>query len=202
MHDGLTGLLNRAALEDQVRSLWQHAARDRLPVSVVLIDIDHFKAFNDRYGHQAGDHCLREVATAVEGAARRRPLDLVARYGGEEIIAVLIGGDRAHAEGVAASVRESVAELKIAHLASPTLPYVTVSVGVATLEPGGEYSHDLAVQFADRALYVAKAGGRNGWASMADIREGRGDDIHRSGSHRVDEHGGQPGEGDLLKTAT
>src|SRR5205823_1150932 len=106
------------------------------PVSVVLIDIDHFKAFNDRYGHQAGDHCLREVATAVKGAARRRPLDLVARYGGEEIIAVLIGGDRAHAEGVAASVRESVAELKIPHLASPTRPYVTVSVGVATLEPG------------------------------------------------------------------
>ncbi len=202
MHDGLTGLLNRAALEEQVRSLWQHAARDRLPVSVVLIDIDHFKAFNDRYGHQAGDQCLREVATAVKRAARRRPLDLVARYGGEEIIAVLIGGDRTHAEDVAAGVREAVAALQIAHLASPTRPYVTVSVGVATLEPGGEYSHDLAVQFADRALYVAKAGGRDGWASMADIREGRGDDIHRSGSHRVEGRNAGTSEGDLLKTAT
>ena len=163
MHDGLTGLLNRAALEDQVRRLWQHAARDRLPVSVVLIDIDHFKAYNDRYGHQAGDQCLREVAAAVKRAARRRPLDLVARYGGEELIAVLFGGDRVHAEAVAAGVREAIAELRIAHLASPTRPYVTVSVGVATLEPGVEYSHDLAVQLADRALYEAKASGRDRW---------------------------------------
>ncbi|HEY4210116.1 MAG TPA: diguanylate cyclase [Steroidobacteraceae bacterium] len=165
MHDGLTGLLNRAALEDQVRRLWQHAERDRLPVSVVLIDIDHFKAYNDRYGHQAGDRCLREVATAVKRAARRRPLDLVARYGGEELIAVLFGGDRSHAESVAAGVREAIADLRIAHAASPTRPYVTVSVGVASLEPGEEeYSHDLAVQLADRALYVAKALGRDTWS--------------------------------------
>ncbi len=115
---------------------------------------------------------------------------------------MLIGGDRTHAEDVAAGVREAVAALQIAHLASPTRPYVTVSVGVATLEPGGEYSHDLAVQFADRALYVAKAGGRDGWASMADIREGRGDDIHRSGSHRVEGRNAGTSEGDLLKTAT
>jgi len=166
MHDGLTGLLNRAALEEQVRALWQHAERDRLPVSVVLIDIDHFKAFNDRYGHQAGDHCLREVAAAVKLAARRRPLDLVARYGGEEIIAVLFGGDRGHAQSVAVSVREAVTALRIEHLASPTRPYVTVSVGVATLEPGAHYSHDLAVQLADRALYAAKDGGRDRWLSV------------------------------------
>ena len=164
MHDGLTGLLNRAALEDQVRRLWQHAERERLAVSVVLIDIDHFKAYNDRYGHQAGDRCLREVATAVKRAARRRPLDLVARYGGEELIAVLFGGDRPHAESVASGVREAIADLRIAHGASPTRPYVTVSVGVATLLPGEDYSHDLAVQFADRALYVAKAKGRDTWS--------------------------------------
>jgi hypothetical protein len=84
MHDGLTGLLNRAALEEQTRKLWQQAVRDRQLVSVILIDIDHFKAYNDRYGHQAGDQCLRDVAKAVRGAAKRRPLDLVARYGGEE----------------------------------------------------------------------------------------------------------------------
>jgi diguanylate cyclase (GGDEF)-like protein len=166
MHDGLTGLLNRTALEEQVRGLWQHAARDRLPVSVVLVDIDHFKAYNDHYGHQAGDRCLREVAAAVRLAAHRRPLDLVARYGGEELIAVLFGGDPAHAEAVALSIREGVAELRIEHLASPTRPYVTVSVGVATLEPGAEYSHDLAVQLADRALYAAKAGGRDRWTSV------------------------------------
>ena len=72
----------------------------------MLIDIDHFKAYNDRYGHQAGDQCLRDVATAVRRAARRRPLDLVARYGGEELIAVLFGADRAHAENVARAVLE------------------------------------------------------------------------------------------------
>jgi diguanylate cyclase (GGDEF)-like protein len=164
MHDGLTGLLNRTALEDQVRRLWQHAARDALPVSVVLIEIDHFMVSHDRYGHQAGDRCLREVAAAVKRAARRRPLDLVARYGGEEIIAVLFGADRAHAESVAESILATVTELRIEHMASPTRPHITVSVGVATLEPGAQYSHDLAVQLADRALYAAKENGRDGWS--------------------------------------
>jgi diguanylate cyclase (GGDEF)-like protein len=164
MHDGLTGLLNRAALEDQVRKLWQQAARDKLAVSVVLIDIDHFKAFNDRYGHQAGDQCLRDVSVAVRRAARRRPLDLVARYGGEELIAVLFGADRSHAETVARAVLDSVRDLRIPHVASLTRPYVTASVGAATLGPGSDYSHDLAVQMADRALYSAKECGRDGWS--------------------------------------
>ena len=87
-------------------------------MSVVLIDIDHFKAYNDRYGHQAGDQCLRDVANAVRRAARRRPLDLVARYGGEELIAVLFGADRAHAENVARAVLEAVRELRIPHAGS------------------------------------------------------------------------------------
>jgi diguanylate cyclase (GGDEF)-like protein len=164
MHDGLTGLLNRAALEDQVRRVYQQAARDRVAVSVVLVDIDHFKAYNDRYGHQAGDQCLRDVAAAVRRAARRRPLDLVARYGGEELIAVLFGADRAHAESAARAVLDSVRELRIPHLGSLTRPYVTASVGAATLSPGSDYSHDLAVQMADRALYAAKAYGRDSWA--------------------------------------
>jgi diguanylate cyclase (GGDEF)-like protein len=164
MHDGLTGLLNRAALEEQVRQLWQQAARDRQPVSVVLIDIDHFKAFNDRYGHLAGDQCLRDVAAAVRTAARRRPLDLVARYGGEELIAVLFGADRVHAESIARAVLESIRELRIPHAGSTTRPYVTASVGTATLEPGAEYSHDVAVSLADHALYQAKETGRDGWA--------------------------------------
>jgi diguanylate cyclase (GGDEF)-like protein len=164
MHDGLTGLLNRAALEEQSRKLWQQAARDRQPVSVVLIDIDHFKAYNDRYGHQAGDQCLRDVANAVRRAARRRPLDLVARYGGEELIAVLFGADRTHAESVSRAVLESIRELRIPHAGSLTRPYVTASVGAATLEPGSQYSHDVAVQLADQALYSAKETGRDGWA--------------------------------------
>ena len=112
--------------------------RARLPVSVLLIDIDHFKAYNDRYGHQAGDRCLRDVANAIRTAPqRRRPLDLVARYGGEEFIAVLFGADRAHAEPASrVAVLEAVRELRIAHAGSATRPHVTVSVGVATVEPG------------------------------------------------------------------
>ena len=163
-HDALTGLLNRAALEEQARSLWQHAQVARVPVSVMLIDIDHFKAYNDHYGHQEGDRCLREVATAIRVAARRRPLDVVARYGGEEIIAILVDGDRADAAAAADNVCCAVADLGIAHSASTTRPYVTVSVGVTTVDPGGEYSHERAVRLADIGLYTAKARGRDGWA--------------------------------------
>jgi diguanylate cyclase (GGDEF)-like protein len=134
-------------------------------VSVVLVDIDHFKAYNDRYGHQAGDQCLRDVANAVRRAARRRPLDLVARYGGEEFIAVLFGADRSHAESVAHGVLEAVRELHIPHTGSLTRPHVTASVGTATVDPYSEYAHDLAVQLADKALYSAKETGRDGWAS-------------------------------------
>jgi diguanylate cyclase (GGDEF)-like protein len=171
MHDGLTGLLNRAALEEQTRKLWQQAVRDRQPVSVVLIDIDHFKAYNDRYGHQAGDQCLRDVAAAVRRAARRRPLDLVARYGGEEFIAVLFGADRSHAESVARGVLEAVRDLHIPHTGSLTRPHVTASVGTATVDPFSDYAHDLAVQLADKALYSAKETGRDGWASCYDQTE-------------------------------
>jgi diguanylate cyclase (GGDEF)-like protein len=162
--DGLTGLLNRAALEEQARSLWRHVQLGRLPVSVMLIDIDHFKAYNDRYGHQAGDRCLKEVAAAIRLAAPYRPLDVVARYGGEEIIAVLIGADRAEAAAAAERVLKAVADLGIAHVGSATRPYVTVSVGVTTVETGGDYCHERAVQLADIALYATKAHGRDGWS--------------------------------------
>jgi len=187
-HDGLTGLLNRAALEEQARSLWQHAQVARLPVSVMLIDIDHFKAYNDRYGHQAGDRCLREVAAAIRAAVRRRPLDVVARYGGEEIIAILVGGDRAAAASAAGSVLQAVADLKIAHSASTTRPCVTVSVGVTTVEPGGEYSYEHAVHEADIALYAVKERGRDGWSFNEPAPADAGD-LPR-------------GDGGLLKTAS
>jgi len=164
LHDGLTGLLNRTALEEQARGLWRHAQIARLPVSVLLIDIDHFKAYNDRYGHQAGDLCLQQVASAIRSSVARRPLDMVARYGGEEIIAILPGADRAHAADVAAAILKAVAELAIAHGASTTRPYLTVSVGVTTVDPGGDYSHEHAVRHADLALYTTKARGRDGWS--------------------------------------
>jgi diguanylate cyclase (GGDEF)-like protein len=164
MHDGLTGLLNRTALEQQARALWQHAQVTRVPVSVLLIDIDHFKAYNDCYGHQAGDGCLQQVASAIRTAVQRRPLDMVARYGGEEIIGILVGGDRVHAAAAAEAISKAVADLGIVHGGSTTRPYVTVSVGVTTVDPGGDYSHEHAVRCADLALYTAKARGRDGWS--------------------------------------
>lgn len=169
-HDGLTGLLNRTALEEQAQGLWEHAGRAGEPVSVMLIDIDHFKAYNDYYGHQAGDRCLREVALAISGAARRGPLDLVARYGGEEIIAILVGSDRGEAAVAAQRVLKAVADLSVVHGASPTRPYLTVSVGVSTVERGGEYAHERAVRLADIALYAAKERGRDGWSFHDPLR--------------------------------
>jgi diguanylate cyclase (GGDEF)-like protein len=206
-HDGLTGLLNRAALEEQARTLWQHAQIARLPVSLLLIDIDHFKAYNDRYGHQEGDRCLREVAAAIHGAARRRPLDVVARYGGEEMIAILVDSSRADAAGTADRVRRAVAELGIAHSASSTRPYVTVSIGVTTVEPGGDYFHEHAVRLADVALYATKAQGRDGWSFQSSAREDAGAASDGKYPHEPQLTAGQhtPGEPQatgLLKTAS
>jgi diguanylate cyclase (GGDEF)-like protein len=213
-HDALTGLLNRAALEEQSLALWQHAQVARLPVSVMLIDIDHFKAYNDRYGHQAGDRCLRDVGVAIRSAARRRPLDVVARYGGEEIIVILMGSDRAGAVSAAERVRAAVAELGIAHDTSSTRPYLTVSVGITTVDPGGEYSHERAVRLADVALYATKARGRDGWSFHAGTAEESAAGTPRaaqdgaetgsaSGAGRAaaGETDGQPDAG-LLKTAS
>ena len=203
-HDGLTGLLNRAALEEQARSLWQHAQLARLPVSLLLIDIDHFKAYNDRYGHQPGDRCLREVAAAIRAAACRRPLDVVARYGGEEIIAILVDSDRAAAAGAADAVRRAVAELGIAHSASSTRPYVTVSVGVTTIEPGGVYSHEHAVRLADLALYDTKAQGRDGWSfrSPEDEAATAGECADRQPAVPGQDAAHERPAGELLKTAS
>lgn len=160
MHDGLTGLLNRAAFEDQVRRVWDQGLRERASVAVIMIDIDHFKPYNDRYGHQAGDQCLRLVAQAVRRAAKRRPFDFVARYGGEELIAVLYGADRAYAEIAARSILDEVAELAIPHAGSTTKPWVTVSVGAAACEPARDVTYDAAIRLADQALYAAKELGR------------------------------------------
>ena len=203
-HDGLTGLLNRAALEEQARSLWEHAQIARLPVSLLLIDIDHFKAYNDRYGHQPGDRCLREVAAAIRAAACRRPLDVVARYGGEEIIAILVDSDRAAAAGAADAVRRAVAELGIAHSASSTRPYVTVSVGVTTIEPGGVYSHEHAVRLADLALYDTKAQGRDGWSfrSPEDEAATAGECADRQPAVPGQDAAHERPAGELLKTAS
>lgn len=158
--DGLTRLLNRQTFESRVRDAWSRAVSGHRAVTVVMIDVDHFKLYNDHYGHQAGDECLRRVATAVRSAVAVRPGDFVARYGGEEIIAVLI--DRGNLEGqeVAQRVVADVGALAIPH-ASSECKHVSVSVGAATQLPPITASYDAIVRLADGALYAAKRQGRN-----------------------------------------
>lgn len=159
-HDGLTGLLNRGTLDVRLRTVWENAARQRESLAVIMIDIDHFKGYNDHYGHQAGDECLRQIAKAVRDCARR-PLDIVARYGGEEFMVVLPGADREHGEKVARALVAAVSDLRISHVAAPGQPFVTASVGTATVNAGMGLSYEAAIRVADRALYMAKEQGRN-----------------------------------------
>jgi diguanylate cyclase (GGDEF)-like protein len=158
--DGLTGLKNRGAFDDDYPRLWQQAMRDRRSLALLLIDVDHFKPYNDRYGHQAGDRALRLVAQVVQRCARR-PLDIAARYGGEEFLVVLYDLGAEHVREIAEQLRESIQALGIQHDDSPAT-VVTASIGVSIVSPRPGSSHEGAVQLADEALYAAKRGGRNG----------------------------------------
>jgi diguanylate cyclase (GGDEF)-like protein len=159
--DGLTRLLNRQTFESRVREAWQRAVEEHQPVTVIMVDVDHFKLYNDHYGHQAGDDCLRRVATAVRAAVSTRAGDFVARYGGEEIIAVLLDRSAKEAQEVAARIVREVNALQIAHAASPEAQWVSVSVGATTQYPRIAPSYDSIVRLADGALYAAKRQGRN-----------------------------------------
>jgi diguanylate cyclase (GGDEF)-like protein len=158
--DSLTGLMNRGAFEASMSQSWSEAARRAQGLSVVMLDIDHFKAFNDRYGHQAGDECLRQVAMAVKRAARRAT-DIVGRYGGEELILLLPAAEAAQAETIGVEIVAEVRSLAIAHAGSNTHEHVTVSVGVAAVYDAAAETFEAAVRRADGALYQAKATGRN-----------------------------------------
>lgn len=158
--DGLTGLLNRAAFDERVQALYAQALRDSAALAIVLIDIDHFKAYNDHYGHPAGDQCIRAIASTVRHAARRRPLDIVGRYGGEELVAVLYDASREHALQVSESLVASVARLQMPH-AMTASGAVTISAGTAVASPAGSMPLEVLLKRADEALYAAKAAGRN-----------------------------------------
>ena len=160
VRDGLTGLKNRGAFDDDYARLWQQAMRDRRSLALLLIDVDHFKAYNDRYGHQAGDRALRRVAQVVQRFARR-PLDIAARYGGEEFLVALYDLGAEHVREIAEELRQGVQALGIQHDDSPA-GVVTASIGVSIVSPRAGRSADGAVQLADEALYAAKRGGRNG----------------------------------------
>jgi diguanylate cyclase (GGDEF)-like protein len=159
--DGLTGIHNRRAFDEQLDRLWPQAIRDQVPLSLLLIDIDHFKHYNDYYGHQAGDECLRQVARCLMRCARR-PLDITTRYGGEEFAIVLYDARREHVEEVARKLHSAIETTGIRHLASPSpRKRLTVSIGAACVMPLAGRSHFGFIQLADEALYAAKEQGRD-----------------------------------------
>lgn len=158
--DALTGTRNRRMFDEHLDLIWKQAVANQRGMAVVLIDIDHFKAYNDYYGHQAGDQALRRVAQAVQKIIRR-PSDLLTRYGGEEFAAILYEVDAAQAREIAERIRGAVGELGIEHRTSKTSGRVTISIGVAVVEPTANRSPSGAVQLADQALYEAKVQGRN-----------------------------------------
>ncbi len=159
--DALTDIPNRRRYDESLASEWARAKRDRTPLSLIMIDIDHFKEYNDYYGHGAGDVCLQRVATElVEGVVR--PGDVVARYGGEEFVVILPDTDKDAAGQIAERLRESIEKLNLAHAYSGTKSVITISAGVATQTELGEcFSSRMLHDSADKALYMAKAGGRN-----------------------------------------
>ncbi len=166
--DGLTGLANRRRFDEMLGREWRRAMRDETPLSLLLVDADRFKTFNDRYGHAAGDECLRHLAVAI-GSAARRPGDLAARYGGEEFVVLLPATDLLGAQEVAERLRQEVLAIGLEHLGNPPMGLVSVSIGLACAWPraGEPVDTDGLLRAADDALYVAKSTGRNQVSSGA-----------------------------------
>ncbi|MRV72331.1 diguanylate cyclase [Duganella sp. FT92W] len=157
--DGLTGIANRRRFDEALASEWSRAARLRTPLALAMLDVDWFKKFNDHYGHQAGDECLRRVALVLAGCMRRAG-DLVARYGGEEFVFIAPNCDEHHARSLAAKVSNALQSLAMPHQLSQ-FGYVTVSIGVAIIVPDTGDTPDCLIRAADAALYQAKEQGRN-----------------------------------------
>ncbi|MBI4692498.1 MAG: bacteriohemerythrin [Gammaproteobacteria bacterium] len=158
--DGLLGIANRKYFDEKLREEWQRGRRERHPLGLIMLDVDHFKRYNDSYGHIAGDACLRAVAGAA-GGALKRPGDLIARYGGEELVIMLPHTDVAGALAVARQVLEHIHALALPHCDSPVAPHVTVSMGVASRFADTARSAESLIAAADAALYAAKEAGRN-----------------------------------------
>lgn len=158
MLDGLTGLANRRRFDETLHSEWQRAKRNSSQLSLIMLDIDHFKNYNDSYGHLAGDDCLKAIADCLR-LSFKRPQDLVARWGGEEFICLLPETSLAAAIQLAEQTRLAVAALRIEHRASPVAPVVTISLGVAC--QGNQNEATMLVELADQSLYDAKKNGRN-----------------------------------------
>jgi diguanylate cyclase (GGDEF)-like protein len=158
--DALTRIANRRYFDSYLEQEIRRAARERTELSLILMDVDYFKRYNDHYGHQAGDDCLRQVASAF-AAACRRPADLAARYGGEEFAVILPDTPPAGCLLVADAMRAGVAKLAVPHADSDVARCVTVSQGIATVLPGTACSPEQLIACADQALYAAKQKGRD-----------------------------------------
>ena len=158
--DGLTGLANRRQFDQTLEREWQRAVRTELPLSLLFADIDYFKRYNDSYGHQAGDDCLKRIAGSLQKTVHR-PADLVSRYGGEEFVMILPDTTSEGALAVAEKMLKNIDNLRIPHKNSDSADHVTLSIGVATLCPQEDSSTDELVEAADKMLYRAKENGRN-----------------------------------------
>lgn len=158
--DSLTGVANRRHFDRRLEQEWRRARRQSAPLSLLLIDIDFFKQFNDRAGHVEGDRCLKEVANVMAGCARRSG-EFLARYGGEEFVALLPGVGLENALSFAMACAEALKERRLAHPSSPVSQFVTVSIGVSSTAGHWMSESSDLIQAADRALYEAKAQGRN-----------------------------------------
>lgn len=162
--DGLTQVGNRRHFDDCLNREWWRHQRMQAPISIILCDIDFFKQYNDTYGHQAGDECLRQVAAVLQSAfqsATKQPTEVVARYGGEEFAVILPETSAARAVQIANTIQREIQQLQLAHRGSPIHSSVTLSFGVATLVPELESTATQLIARADRSLYRAKSKGRN-----------------------------------------
>lgn len=158
--DGLTGLANRRAFDDRLATEHRRLGRSGGELSLILLDIDHFKLFNDTYGHLAGDDCLRQVGRALQGVVRR-PADLAARYGGEEFACILPETAAVGALAIAEQIRTAISALNIPHAASRTAGHVTASLGVVTVSCAPDQAVGDIIKAADAGLYRAKEAGRD-----------------------------------------
>lgn len=158
--DGLTGISNRRMLDEYIEKYYRLGIRKKLPLSILMLDIDYFKFYNDFYGHIKGDECLKSIASILKNSLKRG-YDLAARYGGEEFCCVLPETELKDAIKVAERIQDSVKESKMEHLASPIVKYVTLSIGIYSSVPTEKTDHNKFIQKADEALYMAKNNGRN-----------------------------------------
>ena len=158
--DGLTQVANRRQFDAYLETEWRRLTRDEKPLALIMCDVDYFKRYNDTYGHQAGDECLKKVAKAISRAAKR-PADLTVRYGGEEFAVILPNTDASGAVHVAQLIRSGVSNCQIAHQGSAVSKYVTLSIGVACTVPTRDRSPNQLIAAADTVLYQAKQQGRD-----------------------------------------